>query len=124
MANEQGMRKSVMTIQDYVDMSIDEKTQYTIMGVIKPRSIKLASGINKKFVITDSVNDLQCKYDGETPTEVKEGDTAIVTAICPNVLEKNSIVVKSYITKHSMELNEWKTKNNVSSKSYGLEKYK
>jgi hypothetical protein len=50
------MRKSVMTIQDYIDLNIDEKTQYTIMGVIKPRSVKLASGINKRFVITDSVN--------------------------------------------------------------------
>ncbi len=45
-----------MTIQEYVDMNIDEKTQYTIMGVIKPRSIKLASGMSKKFTITDSVN--------------------------------------------------------------------
>lgn len=43
-------------------MNIDEKTQYTIMGVIKPRSIKLASGMNKKFTITDSVNELNCKY--------------------------------------------------------------
>lgn len=56
------MRKTVMTIQDYVDMNIDERTQYTIMGVIKPRSIKLASGMGKKFVITDSVNELHCKY--------------------------------------------------------------
>lgn len=80
------MRKSVITIQDYLDMAIDEKTQYTIMGVIKPRSVKLASGLSKKFVITDSVNDLQCRYEGQTPTEVKEGDTAVVTAICPNSL--------------------------------------
>lgn len=56
-----------MTIQDYVDMNIDERTQYTIMGVIKPRSIKLASGMSKKFVITDSVNELHCKYQGQTP---------------------------------------------------------
>lgn len=62
------MRKSVMTIQDYVDMAVDNKTQYTIMGVIKPRSIKLVSGMNKKFIITDSVNELHCKYDGQTPT--------------------------------------------------------
>ncbi len=51
-----------MTIQDYIDLNIDEHTQYTIMGVIKPRSIKLASGMGKKFVITDSINDLHCKY--------------------------------------------------------------
>ena len=50
------MRKSVMTIQDYIDLTIDEKTQYTIMGVIRPRSIKLATGMNKKFTITDSIN--------------------------------------------------------------------
>lgn len=61
------MRKSVMTIQDYIDMTVDEKTQYTIMGIIKPRSIKLASGISKKFTITDSVNELQCKFEGQTP---------------------------------------------------------
>lgn len=62
------MRKSVMTIQDYIDLTIDEKTQYTIMGVIKPRSIKLASGMSKKFTITDSINELHCKYDGTTAT--------------------------------------------------------
>lgn len=113
-----------MTIQDYIDINIDEKTQYTIMGVIKPRSIKLATGLNKRFTITDSVNDLNCKFEGGTNIEVKEGDTAVVTAICPNPEKKENIVVKTYLTKHSMEVTEWKTKNNVSSKSYGLEKFK
>ena len=41
------------------------------MGVIKPRSIKLATGLNKKFIITDSVNDLNCKFEGATNIEVK-----------------------------------------------------
>ena len=60
-----------MTIQQYIDLKIDEKTQYNILGVIKPRSVKLATGLNKRFVITDSVNDLNCKFEGFTSSEVK-----------------------------------------------------
>ena len=50
-----------MTIEDYLAQIVDEKTQYTIMGVIKPRSIRLTGGMTKKFIITDSVNDIFCK---------------------------------------------------------------
>lgn len=55
-----------MTIEDYLAQIVDEKTQYTIMGVIKPRSIRLTGGMTKKFIITDSVNDIFCKYEGIT----------------------------------------------------------
>ena len=43
------------------------------MGIIKPRSIQLASGLGKKFKITDSIQELNCKFDGITTMEIKEG---------------------------------------------------
>ena len=61
-----------------------------------------------------------CKYSGTTAVELKEGETAIINGYCPNAKEKELIVVNNYMTKHSMETNDWDTKNKVGNKSYGL----
>ncbi len=40
---------------------------------------------------------------------------------CPNVARKENIIVKDYLTKHSMEANEWEKKSAVDKQSYGIE---
>ena len=90
------------------------------MGIVKPKSIRITTGLNKKFIITDTINDLKCRFEGFTTTELKEGDTAVITAYCPDINSKDDLIVKEYASKHSMELNEWKTKSNAPKQNYGL----
>lgn len=77
-------------------------------------------GLNKRFTITDNTYDINCRYEGTTAAELKEGETTIITGYCPNVQSKENIIVNTYMTKHSMEKNDWDAKNKVSNKSYGL----
>ena len=35
--------------------------------------------------------------------------------------KKENIVIKTYLTKHSMESNEWEKKSGINKQSYGLE---
>ena len=91
-----------MSIEDYLSININENTQYTITGLVKPKSIRISTGLNKNFIITDTINDLKCRFEGFTTTELKEGDTAVITAYCPNTDNKHDLVVKDYLSKHSM----------------------
>lgn len=40
---------------------------------------------------------------------------------CPNLKNKNFIIVKNIVGKHSMSANEWEPKKNVEKGAYGLE---
>lgn len=40
---------------------------------------------------------------------------------CPDIKKKSNIIVKNYLTKHSMESSEWEKKSAVDKQSYGLE---
>ena len=52
--------------------------------------------------------------------EFKEGETIMLTAYCPDVKEKGKVIAMEYMTKHSMELNNWKDKVGSSRENYGL----
>lgn len=45
----------------------------------------------------------------------------IMESYCPDVKKKENIVIKDYLTKHSMESSEWEKKRAVDKQSYGIE---
>lgn len=62
-----------MTIDDYLqNNSITDKTELTIVGTVKPRSVRMkATALGKDFVLTDHRNDINCSYEGFTKGEFK-----------------------------------------------------
>lgn len=109
-----------MTVSDYLaNQTITEKSQLTIVGTIKPRSVRLSrTALCKDFVLTDARNELECTYNGMVKEEFKEGETTLVQGYCPDLQHKNRIIVKDYFTKHGMETKEWQSKENVSRRMY------
>lgn len=115
-----------MTISDYLrNNQIDEKTELTIVGTIKPRSVRnKTTTLGKDFVLTDHRNDLSCSYEGFTKGEFREGETTLVKGYCPNMENRQKLVVKDYYTKHSMDTKEWESKTNVARNNYGVQSYR
>lgn len=77
--------------------------------------------MEKRFKITDNTYDISCIYNGTTKTEFKEGELLVMESYCPDVKKKDNIIIKDYLTKHSMESSEWEKKRAVDKQSYGLE---
>jgi cytochrome c-type biogenesis protein CcmE len=115
-----------MTINDYLhNNSIDEKTELTIVGTVKPRSIKnKASSLGMDFVLTDQRNELNCSFEGFTKGEFKEGETTLVKGYCPNLSNRLRLVITDYYTKHSMDTKEWEGKTNVARNAFGVQTYR
>ena len=40
---------------------------------------------------------------------------------CPDIKHKDHIIIKEYLTKHSMQSSEWEKKRAVDKQSYGLQ---
>lgn len=83
--------------------------------------MKVGRGLEKRFKITDNTYDISCSYNGFSKTEFREGELLVMESYCPNVSKKDNIVIKEYLTKHSMDSNEWDKKKAVDKKNYGLE---
>ena len=83
--------------------------------------MKVGRGIEKKFKITDNAYDINCIYNGGSKNEFREGELLVMESYCPNMSKKENIVIKTYLTKHSMESNEWEKKSGINKQSYGLE---
>lgn len=81
----------------------------------------MGRGLDKTFKITDNTYDISCTYHGSSKTEFKEGELLIMESYCPDVKKKENIVIKDYLTKHSMESSEWEKKRAVDKQSYGIE---
>ena len=81
----------------------------------------MARGLEKRFKITDNMYDVNCVFSGETKNEFREGELLVLESYCPNATNKQNIIVKDYLTKHSMESNEWDKKSAVDKQSYGVE---
>jgi|JI6StandDraft_1071083.scaffolds.fasta_scaffold11878_6 cytochrome c-type biogenesis protein CcmE len=62
-----------MTITDYLNnRTITEKSELTIVGTIKPRSVRMSkTAMCKDFVLTDNRNELECTYNGMVKSEFK-----------------------------------------------------
>ena len=67
----------------------------------------MSRGLEKRFKITDNTYDVSCLYNGTSKNEFREGELLILESYCPNINKKQNIVVKNYLTKHSMESSEW-----------------
>lgn len=77
--------------------------------------------MEKRFQITDNTYDISCVYKGSSKNEFKEGELLVMESYCPDAKRKENIVIKDYLTKHSMESSEWEKKKAVDKQSYGLE---
>jgi cytochrome c-type biogenesis protein CcmE len=67
----------------------------------------MGKGLEKKFKITDNTYDIQCIYKGVSKNEFREGELLVMQSYCPDINHKDNIIVKDYLTKHSMETSEW-----------------
>jgi len=81
----------------------------------------MKKGLEKRFKITDNMHELNCVFNGESKNEFREGELLVMESYCPNVTKKENIIIKDYLTKHSMETNEWEKKSAVDKQSYGIE---
>lgn len=63
----------------------------------------MSKGLEKRFKITDNTYDVTCVYNGSSKAEFREGELLVMESYCPDVKKKSNIIVKNYLTKHSME---------------------
>ena len=55
-----------------------------------------------RFKMTDYKNSIDVLYNGLNKFEFKEGSTVVLTAYCPDPMDKSRIIAIDYMTKHSM----------------------
>ncbi len=78
--------------------------------------------LDTKFTITDFKNEVDVYYNGMAKFEFKEGETIVMQAYCPDNQDKSKVIAMEYMTKHSMEVNNWKDQVSRSRDNYGLYK--
>ena len=59
------------------------------------------------MTITNFKKEIDIVYKGELAVELKEGENTIFNAYLPNKNNKSKIVAYSYMTNHSLELENW-----------------
>jgi len=115
-------RQLLMSISDYYqNLGIKEDELFKIYGVLKMRSLQLKKGsLESKFIMTDFKNELEVLYNGLNKFEFKEGETLIITAYVPDMKYKNRIVCIDYMSKHSMETENWEGPSNQGRGKFGM----
>ncbi|KRW98389.1 CcmE/CycJ protein [Pseudocohnilembus persalinus] len=115
-------KQVMMGVSDYIqNTNVKENSNFQIFGALKAGSMKFSRGsLDTKFEITDFNSDVEVAYSGLNKFEFKEGETLVLTAYCPNANYKNKIVATDYMTKHSMEVQNWQDKVNSTRQNYGL----
>lgn len=63
------------------------------------------------FKITNFKDTIDVVYKGKTKLQFKEGDNVVLTGYLPNSDIKNRVIATSYITNHSMEVENWQGSN-------------
>ncbi|KAL4473241.1 hypothetical protein ABPG73_012931 [Tetrahymena malaccensis] len=117
-------KQVTMSVQDYMLSDyIKPESKFQIFGVLKVGSTKMQRGsLETRFVITDFKEEIEVFYKGITKFEFKEGETIVLTAYCPDLKERKKVVAIDYLTKHSMEVQDWQSKSGKSRENYGLYK--
>lgn len=78
--------------------------------------------MDTRFIVTDFSEEIEVFYKGFAKFEFKEGETIVLTAYCPDLTNRKKVVAIDYLTKHSMEAQDWQSKSGKSRDNYGLYK--
>ena len=76
--------------------------------------------LQASFTVTDQETSIKVNYKGKSKFEFKEGEVIILSCYMPNSTEKDKVVAIDYVTKHSLETNDWKEKSGKSRDNYGV----
>lgn len=98
-----------MSVTDYMSNDfINTESKFQIFGVLKVGTTKMQRGsLETRFIITDFKEEIDVFYKGITKFEFKEGETIVLTAYCPDLKERKKLIAIDYLTKHSMEAQDW-----------------
>eukprot|EP01016_Furgasonia_blochmanni_P030776 TRINITY_DN3192_c0_g1_i1.p1 TRINITY_DN3192_c0_g1~~TRINITY_DN3192_c0_g1_i1.p1 ORF type:complete len:238 (+),score=26.54 TRINITY_DN3192_c0_g1_i1:54-767(+) len=115
-------RVVMMSVSDYVsNITLNENEVFKLFGAVKQGSIQMKRGaLDTKFVVTDYKNEIEVIYSGTAKFEFKEGETIVLTGYVPDTRNRNRIVCVEYMTKHSMQVENWQDQQNISRRNYGL----
>lgn len=79
---------------------------------MKPGTLSYNS-VSKSWamMLTNLKHDIEVLYKGSLNFETKEGETIIITGYFPNADDKQRMIATSFMTNHSMEVENWDCKN-------------